>query len=373
MVDLQRQYHRLKEEIDTALLTVVENAEYINGPQVGAFSDELASYLNVPHVIPCANGTDALQITLMALMLKPGDEVLVPAFTYAAAAEAVALLGLTPVMVDVDPKTFNMDPSKIEQTISRNTKAIIVVHLFGQTCDMESILAIAKKYRLFLIEDNAQSIGSEYLFKDGQRRKAGTIGDIGTTSFFPTKPLACFGDGGAMMTADPELAKRCRMIASHGQEQKYHHKIVGCNSRLDTIQAAVLSVKLRYIDLFTEKRKEVAARYDEHFKYTNDIITPCQSTFSSHIYHQYTLVLQNEKRDAMQAWLKKKGIASMIYYPYPIHHQEAFKWCARIATSLSEAEKLSRTVLSLPIHPEMTEEEQMYIIEAVKAGLTAVR
>lgn len=373
MVDLQRQYHRLKKEIDTALLSVAESGAYINGSQVKSFTDELASYLDVPHVVPCANGTDALQIALMALDLKPGDEVIVPAFTYAAAIEAVALLGLIPVLVDIDPKTFNIDASKIENTISRQTKAIIAVHLFGQSCDMETILAIAKKYKLFLIEDNAQSIGSEYIFKNGSRRKTGTIGNIGTTSFFPTKPLACLGDGGALITSDPVLATRCRMIASHGQEQKYHHKIIGCNSRLDTIQAAVLRVKLKYMDSFTASRAEIAKKYDEHFNFISNVSVPFVSPNSTHVYHQYTLLIQNGKRDELQAWLKEKGIPSMVYYPLPIHHQEAFKWCVRIAMDLTGAEKLCKSVLSLPIHSEMTEEEQLYIIDAVKSGLSAVR
>ena len=373
MVDLQQQYHRLKKEIDTALLSVAENGAYINGPQVKSFSDELASYLDTPHVIPCANGTDALQIALMALQLKPGDEVIVPAFTYAAAIEAVVLLGLTPVLVDIDPKTFNIDASKIESTISRQTKAIIAVHLFGQSCDMETILAIAKKYKLFLIEDNAQSIGSEYIFKDGSRRKTGTIGDIGTTSFFPTKPLACFGDGGALITSNPELATRCRMITMHGQEQKYHHKIIGCNSRLDTIQAAVLRVKLQHMDSFTAARTEIAKRYDEQLNFISDVVVPFKSTFSTHVHHQYTVLIQNGKRDELQTWLKERGVASMVYYPLPLHQQEAFKWCVRIAMELTNAEKSCKAVLSLPIHSEMSEDEQLYIIDAVKTGMAAVR
>lgn len=373
MVDLQKQYKSLKKEIDEAMQSVVESGTYINGPQVKEFANELGEYLHVSHVIPCGNGTDALQIALMALKLKPGDEVIVPAFTYVAAAEAIALLGLIPVPVDVDSKTFNLNASKIEQAISRQTKAIIVVHLFGQACDMEKIGEIAKKYKLFLIEDNAQSIGAEYLFKDGVRKKTGTIGDIGTTSFFPTKPLACLGDGGALMTSNPDLAERCRMIASHGQEQKYHHKIIGCNSRLDTIQAAVLSVKLRYLDTFAASRVELAKRYDEHLGFVSDLAIPFKSAFSTHVYHQYTLLIQNGKRDALQAWLKDKGVPSTVYYPLALHQQEAFKWCIRMPMELTEAEKLCKSVLSLPIHPELTEKEQMYIIDTVKAGMIAVR
>lgn len=373
MVDLRRQYQRLKNEIDTALLSVAESGSYINGPQVKAFTNELADFLKVPHVIPCANGTDAIQIALMALKLKPGDEVIVPAFTYAAAIEAVVLLGLTPVLIDVDPKTFNIDASKIEQSISRQTKAIIAVHLFGQSCDMEVLLSIAKKYRLFLIEDNAQSIGSEYLFRDGTKQMLGTIGDIGITSFFPTKPLACLGDGGALFTSDAELAERCRMITVHGQDQKYHHKIIGCNSRLDTIQAAVLSVKLRHLEEFRTSRVEIAGKYDEGFSYINNIATPFKAAYSTHIYHQYSLLVLNNKRDALQAWLKEKGIPSMVYYPLALHQQEAFKWSIRVTSELIEAEKICKSVLSLPIHPEMTEEEQAYIIDAVKTGMTALR
>ncbi len=373
MVDLQKQYQRIKTEVDTAVQSVIAGGAYINGPQVKEFTAQFGEYLDVPYVIPCANGTDALQIALMALSLKPGDEVIVPAFTYAAAAEAIALLGLVPIPVDVDAKTFNIDPSKIELAISRQTKAMIVVHLFGQVCDMESIQAIAKKYKLFLIEDNAQSTGAEYIFKDGSRKKAGTIGDIGTTSFFPTKPLACFGDGGAIMTSNPELAERCRMITLHGQNQKYHHKIIGCNSRLDTIQAAVLSVKLRYMDVFTASRVEKAKLYDEHLGFVSDVATPFRVGYSTHVYHQYTLLIQNGKRDELQAWLKDKGVPSFVYYPLPLHQQEAFRWCIRMSMELTESEKLCKSVLSLPIHSELTEEEQLYIIDTVKNGMAAIR
>lgn len=373
MVDLQKQYQRIKTEVDTAVQSVIAGGAYINGPQVKEFTAQFGEYLDVPYVIPCANGTDALQIALMALSLNPGDEVIVPAFTYAAAAEAIALLGLVPIPVDVDAKTFNIDPSKIELAISRQTKAMIVVHLFGQVCDMESIQAIAKKYKLFLIEDNAQSTGAEYIFKDGSRKKAGTIGDIGTTSFFPTKPLACFGDGGAIMTSNPELAERCRMITLHGQNQKYHHKIIGCNSRLDTIQAAVLSVKLRYMDVFTASRVEKAKLYDEHLSFVSDVVTPFRVGYSTHVYHQYTLLIQNGKRDELQAWLKDKGVPSFVYYPLPLHQQEAFRWCIRMSMELTESEKLCKSVLSLPIHSELTEEEQLCIIDTVKNGMAAIR
>lgn len=373
MVDLHRQYLRLKEEIDAAMQEVIGSCAFINGPQVKTFADHLAGYLDIPYLTPCGNGTDALQIALMALDLQPGDEVIVPAFTYIAAAEVIALLKLTPVLVDVEPDTFNLDPLKIESSISRNTKAIIAVHLFGQSCDMAPILKIAETYHLHVIEDNAQSTGAEYTFPDGRIRKTGTMGHIGTTSFFPTKPLACYGDGGAVMTADAVLAERIRMIANHGQERKYHHKLVGCNSRLDTLQAALLDVKLKHIDEFTEARRIVAGRYDEAFASCGQLIVPVKSSFSTHVYHQYTIRLKpqgncpdTEKfRDSLQASLKEKGIPTMVYYPLPLQAQEAYKWMVRTPGNIGEAARLSKCVLSLPIHSEMTEEEQEYIIDVL--------
>lgn len=365
MVDLQGQYHRLKKEIDSAMQSVIEEATFINGPQVKEFGQQLANYLQIPHVIPCANGTDALQIALMALRLQPGDEVIIPAFTYVAAAEVVAMMGMTPVLVDVDPHTFNIDVNKIEQSISRHTRAIIAVHLFGQCCHMEPLLQIAAKYNLYVIEDNAQSIGAEYTFSNGSVLKAGTIGHIGTTSFFPSKPLACYGDGGAVMTADNQLAERMRLIANHGQEQKYQHKIVGCNSRLDTLQAAILLVKLKYLSVFTEARRKVAKRYDDALKGNTRFIAPLVSSFSSHVYHQYTLQVKEEKRDDIQNYLKEKGIPSIVYYPFAIQEQEAYKHIARTPVEIKEAIRLSRSVLSLPMHTEMTIGEQNYIIETL--------
>ncbi|MCD8136882.1 MAG: DegT/DnrJ/EryC1/StrS family aminotransferase [Parabacteroides gordonii] len=373
MVDLHGQYHRLKEEIDTAMQAVIESSAFINGPQVKAFGDHLAGYLEIPYVIPCGNGTDALQIALMALELQSGDEVIVPAFTYVAAAEVIALLGLTPVLVDVDPQTFNLDPQKIEGAISRNTKAIIAVHLFGQSCDMEPILQLAKRYHLYVIEDNAQSIGAEYTFADGHIKKTGTMGVIGTTSFFPSKPLACYGDGGALTTSDEILAKRIRMIANHGQERKYHHKLIGCNSRLDTLQAAVLDVKLKHIDEFTEARRVVAGRYDEALASCDLLIIPKRSAFSTHVYHQYTIRLKPaagfsdmaKQRELLQSYLKEKGIPSMVYYPLPLQAQDAYKWMARTLGCIDESARLSKCVLSLPIHTEMSKEEQEYIIDAI--------
>lgn len=373
MVDLHGQYHRLKEEIDTAMQTVIESSAFINGPQVKTFGDHLAGYLEIPYVIPCGNGTDALQIALMALELQSGDEVIVPAFTYVAAAEVIALLGLTPVLVDVDPQTFNLDPQKIEGAISRNTKAVIAVHLFGQSCDMEPILQLAKRYHLYVIEDNAQSIGAEYTFADGHVKKTGTMGVIGTTSFFPSKPLACYGDGGALMTSDEILAKRIRMIANHGQERKYHHKLIGCNSRLDTLQAAVLDVKLKHIDEFTEARRVVAGRYDEALASCDLLIIPKRSAFSTHVYHQYTIQLKSaagfsemaKQRELLQSYLKEKGIPSMVYYPLPLQAQDAYKWMARTPGCIDESARLSKCVLSLPIHTEISKEEQEYIIDVI--------
>lgn len=372
MVDLQGQYHRLKGEIDAAMQDVIENSAFINGPQVKTFGDHLAQYLDIPYVIPCGNGTDALQIALMALDLHPGDEVIVPAFTYVAAAEVIALLGLTPVLVDVDPDTYNIDHRMIMRAMSDKTKAIIVVHLFGQSCDMEPIMRIAGTFHLYLIEDNAQSIGAEYTFHNKRVMKTGAMGHINTTSFFPSKPLACYGDGGAVMTSDEELAQRVRMIASHGQERKYHHKLVGCNSRLDTLQAAILNVKLKHIDEFTQARQAVAARYDEALASCKALILPKKSDFSTHVYHQYTVKLNPEYysdtakyRESLQASLKEKGIPTMVYYPLPLQAQEAYKWMVRTPVTLNEAVRLSQCVLSLPIHTEMTKEEQEYIIDTI--------
>lgn len=366
MVDLHRQYLRLRPELDLAMQEVMDTCAFINGPQVQRFASHLSSCLDVPYVIPCGNGTDALQIALMALDLKPGDEVIVPAFTYVAAAEVVSLLGLIPVWVDVDEKTFNINPWMIESAISPKTRAIVVVHLFGQCCDMEKIRQIAEQNHLYVVEDNAQSLGAEVLFSDGTRRKAGTIAHIGTTSFFPSKPLACYGDGGAVMTSDERLAERIRMIANHGQLQKYHHKIIGCNSRLDTLQAAVLDVKLPHLEEFTAARQQVAKRYDEAFDQDSRWQIPCKAPYSTHVYHQYTLQVADGKRDDLQQYLKEKGIPSMVYYPLPLHKQTAFYGFSRIGSVLSVSEKLVQSVLSLPIHTEMTDEEVDYIIETVR-------
>lgn len=373
MVDLRRQYERLKPEIDVAMQAVLANSAFINGPQVGTFSRHLADYLRISYVIPCANGTDALQIALMALPLRPGDEVIVPAFTYVAAAEVVGLLGLVPVWVDVDPRTFTLDPARLEEAIGPRTAAIIAVHLFGQCADMEPILRVARKHTLYVVEDNAQSVGADYTFADGTVRRAGTMGHIGTTSFFPSKPLACYGDGGAIFTSDDALADRLRMIATHGQVRKYHHQVIGCNSRLDTLQAAVLEVKLKYLDAFHAARMEVARQYDAAFASVEGIQVPYHAPFSTHVYHQYTLQVEGGLRDALQAWLKEKGVPSMIYYPVPLQEQEAFREIARRSGTLDVAKRLCRSVLSLPIHTEMTQEEINYCIDSVREGLASLR
>ena len=365
MVDLHRQYERLKPEIDAAMQKVIDSTAFINGPQVGNFASHLSEYMHSSHVIPCGNGTDALLVALLSLGLMPGDEVIVPAFNYVAAAEMVAMLGLIPVWVDVDERTFNLNPWQIESAISPKTRAIVAVHLFGQCCDMEKICRIAEQNQLFVIEDNAQSLGAELIYSDGSRKKAGTIGQIGTTSFFPSKPLACFGDGGALMIDDDRLAARAKMIANHGQEVKYHHKRIGCNSRLDTLQAAVLEVKLPHIDAFAEARRQVALRYDAAFGNDERWSIPYRAPYSTHVYHQYTLRVAKGKRDDLQYYLKEKGIPSMVYYPLPLHKQPAFYGWARNGSSLNAAESLVDSVLSLPIHSEMRDEELDYVIETV--------
>ena len=367
MVDLRRQYQRLRAEIEPAMDAVMEQGSFINGPAVKAFAADLSAYLQGAQVVTCGNGTDALQIAMMALELKAGDEVIIPAFNYIAAAEAALLLGLTPVLVDVDPHTFNVDPAQIELALSERTKAIVVVHLFGQCAEMEPILQIARTHQLHVIEDNAQSLGAVYRFADGHEELAGLMGDIGTTSFFPSKPLACYGDGGALYTHDAALAERARMIANHGQRMKYHNLMVGCNSRLDTLQAAVLQVKLRHLAEFTSARQAVAARYDAAFATLPALQTPWHAPYSTHVYHQYTVQVPAERREAWQAALKAQGIPSMIYYPLSLTEQVVMQGRARCVGDCPEAWRLSRTVLSLPIHTEMREEELQQIIDSVKA------
>ena len=365
MVDLIAQYQRIRDETDQALSEVIRSGRYINGEAVGKLAAGLAAYTGSKYVIPCANGTDALQIAMMALELQPGDEVIVPAFTYVAAAEAVALLRLTPVAVDVNPRTFNMDVNRIEEAISPKTKAIIPVHLFGQTAEMESLMDIARRHNLFVIEDNAQSIGSVYTFSDGTQKQAGTIGDIGILSFFPTKNLGCYGDGGALMTNNDNLAGIMRMITIHGQAlYKFIHPILGCNSRLDTLQAAILRIKLSYLDNYIQARKQLASRYDEGLKLSGDRFeTPYCIPESTHVYNQYTLTVKNEDQNDLQLYLRGKKIPSTVYYPLPLHYQQAFKGLLRVSGDLSVSKKLCNSVLSLPMHTEVDEEQTQYIID----------
>ena len=366
MVDLQAQYQRLKPELDAAMLGVAADCTYIKGPALVEFEANLAAYLNVKHVIGVANGTDALQIAFMALGLKPGDEVIVPSFTYVATAEVIGLLGLTPVMVDVDLESFTISIDHIKKAVTAKTKAIVPVHLYGQAADMEAILAIAKEHQLYVIEDNAQAIGSDFTFSNGETVKTGTLGDIGCTSFFPSKNLGCFGDGGAMFTNDDELASRIRMIANHGQPRKYIHTVLGVNSRLDTIQAAILKVKLKELDDFARRRQAVAATYDAALLSVPEICIPNVMTYSTHVYHQYTVRITNGKRDELQAFLKENGVPSMIYYPIPLYDQEAF---ARYHDGVQHpnTEQLCKEVISFPMHTEMDADTQNYIISTLKS------
>ncbi len=367
MVDLKTQYEKIQSEIDEAVLNVIRSTMFIGGPEVKGFQDELEAYLNVDHVIPCANGTDALQIAFMALGLQPGDEVIVPAFTYVATAEVIALLKLTPIMVDVDPDSFNLTPEIFEAAITPRTKAVVPVHLFGQCVDMEGIMKIAEKHSIYVIEDNAQGIGADYTFSDGRVAKSGTIGHIGCTSFFPSKNLGCYGDGGAIFTRDKELADRLRIVANHGQSRRYYHDEVGVNSRLDAIQAAILRIKLRHLDTYNTARTSAADYYDAAFSQIPGLQTPVRSTFSSHVFHQYTLRMTEGNRDELVQYLNEKQVPCMIYYPVPLHHQNAFKESARPGLVLPVTEQLCKEVFSLPIHSELTPEIQDIIISAVQS------
>lgn len=367
MVDLIGQYESIKSEIDKEVLEVMATAYYIGGPKVKAFQENLEKYLDVNHVIPCANGTDALQIAFMALDLQPGDEVIVPAFTYVATAEVIGLLGLKPVMIDVCRETYDVTAELIEAAITSKTKAIVPVHLFGQTVDMESIMKVAEKHNLYVVEDNAQAIGSDYTFSDGTVKKAGTIGHIGTTSFYPAKNLGAYGDGGAMFTNDTELAQKLKMIANHGQSKRYYHSMIGCNSRLDAIQAAVLDVKLKYLDGYADARGKIAAYYDAAFAKIADIQTPVRHKNSTHVFHQYTMIIQNGKRDALRKYLQDEGIPTMIYYPVPLYKQEAFSKHVEADFVLPVTEMLCNSVLSLPIHTEMSEALMEHISKKVKS------
>ena len=367
MVDLAGQYAKIKNEIDLAIQNVLDSTQFINGPIVSQFEKNLAQYLNVKYVISCANGTDALLVSLMALGLKKGDEVIVPAFTYVATAEVIALLGLIPIMVDVDPQTFNINLQKIEHLVTEKTKAIIPVHLYGQCSDIESLVAFAKNKNISVVEDNAQSLGSICTLSSGEKRQAGTIGDIGTTSFFPSKNLGCYGDGGAIFTNNSKLAAKIRMICNHGQVKKYIHSVVGVNSRLDSIQAAVLNVKLNYFDNYISARNLIADNYDGAFKEIEEIVTPFRQKNSSHTFHQYTIKVPSKKRNLLKDFLANHGISSAIYYPIPLYKQEAYQNPNKSEYRLNNTEVLCETVLSLPIHTEMDTQTQQVISNSVKS------
>ena len=361
MVDLKGQYQKIKTEVDAAMNEVISSTSFINGPAVKEFQSDFETYLNIKHVIPCANGTDALQIAMMALDLKQGDEVITANFTYVATAEVIGLLGLSPVLVDVNQDTFNIDFDSIERNITSKTKAIVPVHLFGQCADMERIMAIAKKHNLYVIEDTAQAIGADYSFSDGRNFKAGTIGTIGCTSFFPSKNLGCFGDGGAIFTNNDELAKKIRMIAHHGQSVQYVHEVLGVNSRLDSIQAAILKIKLKHLDEYALSRNKVADFYDKAFSNHSKIKIPSRSKNSTHVFHQYTLQIIGYDRSELRQKLTEHGIPAMIYYPIPLHKQNAYKNERFKTNDFPITQKLCDTVLSLPMHTELDEETLNYI------------
>jgi len=371
MVDLGKQYQEIKDDLDQAVLDCIRSGMFINGPAVKNFQAALEDYLGVKHVIPCANGTDALQIALMALDLKAGDEVIVPSFTYVATAEVIGLLKLKPVMVDVDPNTFNITAEKIKAAITSKTRAIVPVHLFGQSADMEVIMELAREHQLKVIEDNAQAIGADYTFKNGEKQKAGTIGDIGCTSFYPSKNLGCYGDGGAIFTNDDQLAAKLRMIANHGQSKRYYHQMIGVNSRLDSIQAAILGIKLRRLDQYCAARQKVASFYDNAFKDYAEIAIPARQPNSTHVFHQYTLKVTNGKRDQLKEYLSEKGVPSMVYYPVPLYKQEAFKPFVDGQMEWATTEMLCDSVISLPMHSNMEEETLEYIVQEVCRGIEA--
>jgi dTDP-4-amino-4,6-dideoxygalactose transaminase len=367
MVDLKQQYLRLKEDIDLAIFDTIQKSQFIKGHNFNTFQSELAEYLSVAKLIACGNGTDALQIVMMALDLKPGDEVIVPAFTYVATAEVIGLLGLKPVMVDVDSRTFNITADIIEEAITEKTKLIVPVHLFGQCTDMEPIMKLTHDYNLKVIEDTAQAIGAEYRYSNGETRKAGCIGDIGTTSFFPSKNLGCYGDGGAVFSNNIELAEKMRMVANHGQSVQYVHDIIGINSRLDEIQAAILRVKLRQLDNFAQRRNLVANHYDEELGHIAYLEIPFRQANSTHVFHQYTIKVKDNLRNDLKDFLKSKSIPSMIYYPRPLHKQKAFENLGKIVGNLAVSDQLCSEVLSLPIHTEMSIDQLNYITENIKS------
>jgi len=363
MVDLVGQYDKIKDEINQNIINSLQKGKFINGPIVKEFSQNLANFLNVKHVVPCANGTDALQIAYMALGLKSSDEIICPSWTYISTAEAAAIIGVKTIFCDVDPNTFNVTAEFIEPLITKKTKAIVVVHLYGQSCDMEPILNLAKKHNLKVIEDNAQAIGCEYTFSNGEKKYTGTMGDIGTTSFYPTKNLGAYGDGGAIFTNDDKLAKKIKMIANHGQSKKYHHKTIGCNSRLDSIQAEVLNVKFKYLNDYNNARNQMAENYNKAFKSVEQLQIPELNKNSTHVYHQYTLKVLNGKRDDLMKYLEQNKIETRVYYPIPVHKQKAFSNYSNI--SLINTDELATSCLSLPIHSEIENSSQKYIIDNV--------
>jgi len=365
MVDLHGQYLKIKSEIDQVINDVIEQTAFINGNYVSDLSKNLENYLNVKHVIPCANGTDALQIAMMALDLQPNDEVITAPFTFIATAEVISLLKLKPVFIDVDYNTFNIDANLIEKAITNKTKAILPVHLFGQSADMEKIMEIAHKYNLYVIEDNCQAIGADFIFSDGKIQKAGTIGHIGCTSFFPSKNLGCFGDGGAIFTNDDDLADKMKIIVNHGMKIRYYHDIIGVNSRLDTIQAAVLNVKLKYLDNYIHARQKVAAFYNENLSNHPNIQIPYVSEFSTHVFHQYTLKIKNADRNELQQYLTNNNIPAMIYYPVPLHLQKAFQNTDFATGMFPVSEQLCEIVLSLPMHTELDDTQLAYICSKI--------
>ena len=365
MVDTKTQYQKIKKEVDEAVLGVLESSVFIGGKVLNDFTNNLAAYSGSKHVIPCANGTDALQIAMMALDLQPGDEMITPSFTYIATVEAAAVLKIKPVFVEVDKQTFCIDAVAVEAVITPKTKAIIPVHLYGQSADMEAIMAIAKKHNLYVIEDNAQAIGCDYTFKDGSVKKTGSIGHIGTTSFYPSKNLGAYGDGGAIFTDDDALAAKLKMIAHHGQSKKYYHDVVGCNSRLDTVQAAILDIKLKHLDEYISARRKAADYYDKAFLNHAKITTPYRAANNKHVFHQYTLILNDVDRDALHNFLAENGVPSMIYYPVACHKQKMFDAFGGSGYTLPLTDWLTERVISLPMHTEMEEEQQAFIVSKV--------
>ena len=365
MVDLKGQYQKIKTQVDISIQEVIESAAFINGPEVKSFQKELEEYLNVKHVIPCANGTDALQIAMMGLGLEQGDEVITADFTFAATVEVIALLKLTPVLVDVEKDTFNIDIDALKKAITPKTKAIVPVHLFGQCANMEAILEVAKEHNLYVIEDNAQAIGADYTFTNGTTKKAGTMGDVGTTSFFPSKNLGCYGDGGAIFTNDDELANTLRGIVNHGMYKRYYHDVVGVNSRLDSIQATVLRVKLPNLDTYCDARRKVAEYYNNAFADSDNIITPITSNFTTHVFHQYTLNLVDVDRDALHQHLLDNNIPNAIYYPVPLHSQKAYADDRYNEDNFKVTNGLIKSVISLPMHTEFEEDQLQFITQTV--------